>query len=116
HGGFSHFNPESTGFRVKIKKSLSDFLIFPGMTHSENWDNAFFPSPSNENDLVIDPFSGSGTTLVVAEQLGRQWLGCDLSHEYNEWAIKRLENVAYRRKEEWIAIDRANDVRRNSIR
>jgi site-specific DNA-methyltransferase (adenine-specific) len=71
---------------------------------------------SNENDLVIDPFSGSGTTLVVAEQLGRQWLGCDLSHEYNEWAIKRLENVAYKRKEEWIAVDRANDDRRNSIR
>ncbi|MCP4112694.1 MAG: hypothetical protein GY749_45400 [Desulfobacteraceae bacterium] len=45
HGGFLHFNPESTGFRVEIKKSLSDFLIFPGMTHSENWDNAFFPSP-----------------------------------------------------------------------
>lgn len=71
---------------------------------------------SNENDLVIDPFSGSGTTLVVAEQLGRQWLGCDLSHEYNQWAIERLENVAYKRKEEWIAIDRANDDRRNSIR
>ncbi|MCI5115135.1 MAG: site-specific DNA-methyltransferase [Candidatus Electrothrix sp. LOE1_4_5] len=71
---------------------------------------------SNENDLVLDPFSGSGTTLVVAEQLGRQWLGCDLSHEYNEWAIERLEHVVYKRKEEWIALDRANDKRRNSIR
>ena len=71
---------------------------------------------SNENDLVIDPFSGSGTTLVVAEQLGRRWFGCDLSHEYNQWAIERLENNIRRRKEEWIAFDRANENRRNSIR
>jgi len=71
---------------------------------------------SNPNDLVIDPFSGSGTTLVVAEQLGRKWLGCDLSHEYNEWAIQRLESVPYKTKEEWIAIDRENENRRNSIR
>jgi len=71
---------------------------------------------SNEHDLVLDPFSGSGTTLVVAEQLGRNWLGCELSHEYNEWAINRLENTVHKTKEEWIAFDRANDRRRNSIR
>lgn len=71
---------------------------------------------SNEHDLVLDPFSGSGTTLVVAEQLGRRWLGCDLSHEYNEWAIERLENTKRKSKEEWIAFDRANENRRNSIR
>lgn len=71
---------------------------------------------SNEHDLVLDPFSGSGTTLVVAEQLGRRWLGCDLSHEYNEWAIERLENTTRKRKEKWIAFDSANENRRNSIR
>ena len=71
---------------------------------------------SNENNLVLDPFSGSGTTLVVAEQLGRKWLGCDFSHEYNEWAIERLGNVIYKTKKEWIALDRANDNRRHSIR
>lgn len=71
---------------------------------------------SNENDLVIDPFSGSGTTLVVAEQLGRKWAGCELSSEYNKWAIERLENVIHRSKENWIIFDRENDNRRNSIR
>lgn len=71
---------------------------------------------SNPNDLVIDPFSGSGTTLVVAEQLGRKWLGCDLSHEYNQWAINRLERVSHKTKEEWIAFDKFNQNRRNSIR
>ncbi len=71
---------------------------------------------SNPNELIIDPFSGSGTTLVVAEQLGRKWFGCDLSHEYNLWAIERLETVAHKTKEEWIAFDRANEKRRKSIR
>ena len=71
---------------------------------------------SNEGDLVIDPFSGSGTTLVVAEQLNRRWMGCDLSMEYNSWAIKRLEKVQQKTKEEWIAFDRKNAERRESIK
>lgn len=71
---------------------------------------------SNKNDLVVDPFSGSGTTLVVAEQLGRRWLGCDLCREYNKWAIERLENTERKSPEEWIDFDRKNADRRNSIR
>ncbi len=73
-------------------------------------------SSSNEGDFVIDPFSGSGTTLVVAEQLNRKWAGCDLSEEYNNWAIKRLENVRRMTIEEWIEFDRNNMQRRESIR
>ena len=71
---------------------------------------------SNENDLVIDPFSGSGTAIVVAEQLGRKWAGCDMSPEYNKWAIDRLENVLHKSKASWIKFDKENDNRRNSIR
>jgi site-specific DNA-methyltransferase (adenine-specific) len=66
--------------------------------------------------LVIDPFSGSGTTIVVAEQLNRRWMGCDLNIEYNDWAFKRIENVRRMTKEEWIAFDRKNAERRESIR
>ena len=71
---------------------------------------------SNEGDVVLDPFSGSATTLVVAEQLNRKWLGCEISHEYNLWAIDRLEHVVRKTKDEWIYFDRANDDRRASIR
>lgn len=71
---------------------------------------------SNKNDIVLDPFSGSGTTIVVADQFKRKWLGCEFSHEYNECAIERLENTKHKSKEKWIEFDRENDNRRNSIR
>ncbi|MCK9224064.1 MAG: site-specific DNA-methyltransferase [Candidatus Muirbacterium halophilum] len=71
---------------------------------------------SNPGDLVIDPFSGSGTTIVVAEQLNRKWMGCDLSNEYNKWAINRLENVSSKTIAEWIKLDKAIEDRRSSIR
>jgi len=71
---------------------------------------------SNENDIILDPFSGSGTSLVVAEQLGRKWIGCDINDEYNDWAVDRIENVIYRAVDDWIEFDRANVKRRESIR
>ena len=71
---------------------------------------------SRPGDWVLDPFSGSGTTLVAAEQLGRRWLGCDLSEEYNGWAVKRLRAVKPKSVAEWIAFDRETATRRGSIR
>lgn len=35
---------------------------------------------SNEGDLVLDPFCGCGTTVVVAERLKRRWIGIDITH------------------------------------
>lgn len=40
--------------------------------------------------LICDPFAGSGTTLVAAQQLGRHFIGCDISAEYVALASKRL--------------------------
>ena len=71
---------------------------------------------SAEGDLVVDPFSGSGTTVTVAEQLCRRWAGCDLNAEYNTWAAERMERVPRRSVEEWIAQDRLTAQRRESIR
>ncbi len=76
----------------------------------------FVLASSNRGDTALDPFSGSGTTLVVAEQLGREWLGCELNREYNEWAIQRIERAIHRSDQEWFSNDRANEERRRSIR
>lgn len=45
---------------------------------------------SNPGDLVFDPFLGSGTTVVAAVKLGRNYLGCDISKEYYDIAVSRL--------------------------
>ena len=71
---------------------------------------------SNPDDLIIDPFLGSGTTAVVAEQLGRKWKGCDISLEYCRWAAHRIELVEGWPVEKWIQYDAENAARRKSIR
>ncbi len=71
---------------------------------------------SNIDDIIVDPFSGSGTTLVVAEQLKRLWIGCEKNQEYNSWAINRIDHVMPRTIDQWIAFDRENSKRRESIR
>ena len=71
---------------------------------------------SKIGDIVLDPFSGSGTTLVVAEQLQRLWIGCDINEEYNGWAISRIDHIIHRTINQWIAFDKENARRRESIR
>jgi site-specific DNA-methyltransferase (adenine-specific) len=46
---------------------------------------------SNPGDVVLDPFGGSGTTLVVAKKLGRRWLGFELSENYAARIQARLD-------------------------
>ncbi len=46
---------------------------------------------SNEGDLVLDPFMGSGTTCVVAKKLNRKYLGIEQNPLYCAWAEKRLD-------------------------
>lgn len=71
---------------------------------------------SNAEDVVLDPFVGSGTTAVAAEQLRRRWLGCDLSQEYLTSTIDRIEAVEGWSIEQWRQYDFQNLKRRNSIR
>ena len=45
---------------------------------------------SNENDLVLDPFAGSGTTAVTAKKLNRRYISIEQNELYVAWAEKRL--------------------------
>lgn len=71
---------------------------------------------SDEGQVVLDPFCGSGTTPVCAEQLKRKWLACDLNTEYLNWTVERLEKVQDWPIDKWIKFDFDNQKRRNSIR
>ena len=46
---------------------------------------------TNENDLVYDPFMGSGTTAKIASLLKRKWIGSEISKEYVEIANERIK-------------------------
>ena len=48
---------------------------------------------SDEGDIVLDPFLGSGTVAVVSKMLGRHYIGFEIVPEYYEFAKKRLSNV-----------------------
>ena len=45
---------------------------------------------SEENDIVLDPFMGSGTTAMVAKSLGRDYIGCELHEDYGNLIQKRV--------------------------
>jgi site-specific DNA-methyltransferase (adenine-specific) len=45
-----------------------------------------------KNDIVLDPFTGSGTSLVAAEVSGRRWLGIELSDNYVKVAKERVQH------------------------
>lgn len=49
---------------------------------------------TNEGDIVLDPFMGSGTTAMATKELKRNFLGFEITQEYIEIANKRLEGVS----------------------
>lgn len=61
----------------------------------ENLIERIILSSSQPDDLVLDPFLGSGTTAVVAKKLHRQWIGIEKSGEYVELARKRILNSQF---------------------
>ena len=57
-----------------------------------------------KNDIVLDPFAGSGTTLVAAEILDRQWIGIELSPNYAEVARKRVNTFVLEKQQQVIEL------------
>ena len=92
---------ENGRFRVTHPSNLWTDLTVPYWSMPENTDHPtqkpekllakIILASSRENDLVFDPFNGSGTTTVVAKKLGRHYLGVEIDETYCCLAQKRLE-------------------------
>ena len=52
--------------------------------------------------VVLDPFMGSGTVAIAAEQLGRDWLGIELNPAYAQLARERIANARTDRQNEQV--------------
>lgn len=73
---------------AKEKYVFSHPAIFPEQLaedHILSW--------SNEGDLILDPFMGSGTTAKMAKLNNRNFIGFEISQEYCDFANKRIENL-----------------------
>jgi adenine-specific DNA-methyltransferase len=77
---------------LAIYRNSPELLGFPTQKPEKLLERVILAS-SNEGDLVADFFCGSGTTLAVAEKLGRRWIGVDLGRYAIHTSRKRLIQV-----------------------
>lgn len=91
-GGFQ--SEQDTWYFPRVAGSFKERAGFHGCQMPEQLLGRIIRVCSNEGDLVLDPFAGSGTTLVVAKKLGRNWLGFELSKEYASAATARIAAAA----------------------
>ncbi len=100
------WNEEENGnFRLTSPSNLWTDISIPFWSMPENTDHPtqkpekllakLILASSKPNDVIFDPFLGSGTTSVVAKKLGRRYLGVELNNEYACLAEKRLEMSEY---------------------
>ena len=87
--------PTVEGNSLKRKKSVWDVKLKPNKkahfaTYPPELITPCILAGSKENDIVLDPFMGSGTTAMVARSLGRYYIGCELHEEYNNLIQERV--------------------------
>ena len=100
-----------SGFGKRVANWLGRKMVYPTnvlhlATETSNRNHsAVFPKAlpewfirlfTQEGDLVLDPFVGSGTTAVAAKELNRHYIGIDIVREYCELATERLATVSER--------------------
>lgn len=84
---------EDVWYFPRVAGTFKERAGFHGCQMPEQLLGRIIRVSSNPNDIVMDPFSGSASTLVVAKKLGRNFLGYDLSSEYVQLGTDRLSRV-----------------------
>ncbi len=84
---------EDTWYFPRVNGTFKERAGFHGCQMPEQLLGRIIRTCSKPGDFVVDPFSGSATTLAVAKKLGRRFLGFDLSKEYVTRGQKRLNSI-----------------------
>ena len=81
----------------KKRQDIWDFKDspYPDYPTQKNEDmiRAIVEASSNSTDIILDCFSGSGTTLICAEKTGRRWIGIDISEVAIQTTLQRLMKI-----------------------
>lgn len=89
------FNPgEDVWYFPRVAGTFKERAGFHGCQMPEQLLGRIIRSCTNEDDVVMDPFSGSATTVAVAKKLGRRWFSFELSEEYVDLGTDRLTSIA----------------------
>ena len=84
-------NPGDIQEVTTANHSEAHFAVFP-----QDLIEPHIKSSCPEDGVVLDPFMGSGTTAVVAEKSGRDWIGIDLNKDYVEMSYDRIDDETKR--------------------
>jgi DNA modification methylase len=88
------FNPvENTWYFPRVAGTFKERAGFHGCQMPEQLLGRIIRTCSNPGDIVLDPFSGSATTLAVAKKLGRRFIGFDISGDYVRYGLERLKAI-----------------------
>jgi site-specific DNA-methyltransferase (adenine-specific) len=89
------FDPsEDTWYYPRVNGTFKERKGWHGCQMPEQVLGRIIRACSRPGELVLDPFTGSGTTLAVAKKLGREFLGFELSEQYAARANERLSGVS----------------------
>jgi site-specific DNA-methyltransferase (adenine-specific) len=91
----SEFSPRTNIW--KYATSLNDKTSHPAVM-PEKLVKDLIHSYSNENDIVFDPYGGSGTTMKMCHNLKRNGVSCEINKEYFNESIKRVNNYTLQEK------------------
>ena len=82
---------EDTWYFPRVAGTFKERAGFHGCQMPEQLLGRIIRACSNPDELVLDPFSGSGTTMAVAKKLGRHWIGFELSEDYAKQGRQRVD-------------------------
>ena len=96
---------------VPLQNDWSDILPSQGLEYlgyptqkPESLLERILKSSTNEGDVVLDAYCGCGTTVAVAQRLGRQWIGIDITYQSIALILKRFQDT-YEKNGTWPEVE-----------